>query len=192
MAIYDGTRNYDHHCGIRYEVATLEATGFQWAAVGQKEKEANPKNYGKSQPKFNGGIISPIETRLQKNDKIYRFSDSASNQEQIVGGRWWFDMDTCIFLWSKAGIGQTDAGYRSAARAAFAVLHEWGDMGRLVTGILACDFWAFKGLTAPAKGNECSINNPYGLDGLQIFVPGGFVKSDFTAVKDAALTRVKY
>ena len=137
-------------------------------------------------------MTSPIETRLQKGDKIYRFSDSKHDLERIVGGGWWFDIDTCIFLWSKAGAGQTDSGFRSAARAAFGVLHEWGDMGKLVTGTLAHDFWAFKGLTAAATGKEGSIHNPYGLNGLQIFVPGGLATPDFTDVKYASLTRVAY
>ena len=148
----------------------------------------HPEDYKRVQAKFNGGISSPIETRLQKGDKIYRFSGSSTPLDRHVAGRWWFDEEACIFLWSKAK--NRDSEFRSLARAMFAVLHEWGDMGNLVTGTLCEDFWALKGMSAPATSDKQSLHNPFGLNGLQIFVPGGFTQADLVSLRPAALNRL--
>jgi|GEM_PF-4236257 len=194
MKLHEKTVNEGHHQGTLYEIAQLEAAGYQWPDSAKWGGTLHPEKYKTTQAKFNGGIVSPIESRLQKGDKIYRFADSKLDFATHMGGRWWFDYDTCLALYKHSGTGLTDEGFRRAARAGMAVLYEWGDMGKLVTGVLNHDFWAIKGCSAPAYGkrNGEKINNPYGLDVLQMFVPGGFKKEHFTDIKYAALTRLKY
>jgi hypothetical protein len=183
--MWAGTRNGDYHFGRLYEEVKLQAAGYDWKA-------------GDHQKKFNGGITAPIETRLQKDDKIYRFAGSRQTklEDQIRGsplgrGSWWFDYETCLFLWSKCK-DRSDEGFRNAARSAFAVLHDWSDMNYCVAGVLAYDFWSIYGNTAPAKReNEFAIN-PYGFVPRQIFIPGHLTPDDFKIIRPVGLTRVVY
>jgi hypothetical protein len=99
--VWARTRNEGHHTGRLYEQAQLDAAGFDHSVTG-------------GQPRFNGGVTAPLETRLQRGDKIYRFSSSPkTRREDQVSGCWWFDYDTCLFLWSKSR--GTDQGFRDAA-----------------------------------------------------------------------------
>jgi hypothetical protein len=90
-------------------------------------------------------------------------------------GEWWFDEDTCLFLWSKSG--WLDKGFRQAARMAFAVIEEWSDMNFCVSGRLAWSFWAIAGNTARAVGENSASINPYGIEVRQLFIPGGLKES---------------
>jgi hypothetical protein len=175
----NGTRNYDHHHDIqKYRRALERAAGF----VRKSDDE---------QPRYNGGVTANREIRLQKGDKLYRFAGSNKKTlDEQVGGEWWFDEDTCIFLQSKSG--GLDSGFRRAARMAFAVIDEWSDMNFCVSGHLAYSFWAIAGNTARAEGKSGASVNPYGIDVRQLFVPGGLKKSDFADIKPVGITRVAY
>jgi hypothetical protein len=93
--------------------------------------------------KLNGGIGSRIVARLQRGDRVYRFSDSkrASTREARAKGSWWFDQETYLTL-RKLG-GHADDKFRKTARSNLAILPEWGDMANLLTGKLNKDFWCF-------------------------------------------------
>lgn len=201
MSVHAGTRNAGLHVGPLYEVAQLSAAGFQWPPGLNRD----PALCAKTQPRFNGGIVSAIEVRLQRDDLVYRFADSRKKTlaEQLLGN-WWFDYDTCLYLMSVSGRSQQ--ALKDAARSAFAVLDDFKtDMGVLVKGKLAADFWAFKGITATAdnknpkltdlpfglyKGGNADSPAPapsvmsdrHGVNALQLYVPGGFQESDFVAV----------
>lgn len=180
IQIWAGTRNGDRHFGRSYQDAQLDAAGVF---------RSNPRV---QKPKFNGGITSPLETRLQTGDKIYRFAGSRQTRlEDQIRGSWWFDYDTCLFLWSKVK-DDSDEGFRNVARTAFAVLDEWSDMNFCVSGVLAYDFWAISGNTARADSGATHAINPYGLLVRQIFIPGGLTRNDFNIVRPASLTRVGY
>ncbi len=177
-AIYDGTKNYTLHFGDDYRNAQERASGRV------KGTEAGRERY-------NGGLSSPLETRLQRGDALYRFSGSAAmSVDKRASGEWWFDRETLLFLMSRGG--GTDAGFRQVARTAFAVIDEWSDMNFCVSGILAHDVWAIGGNTAAASGRGGTLHNPYGLSVRQLFVPGGLKPSDFSLVRPVMLTRVAY
>lgn len=184
-SIHEGTRNSHLHAGKPYLIAQLEAVGYEWPPGTVWRGEKHPAEYWRCQPRFNGGIVSAIEVRLQRGDKIYRFAGSDTPQDRHISKCWWFDEDTCIFLWSRSG--GTDHGFRNAAREAFAVIRDWSDMDRLVTGRLAHDFWAFKGVTATATGAGSTMRDRNGFDAMQLFVPGGFKAGDFNDLKLAML-----
>src|SRR5262245_33200252 len=96
--VWGGTRNGDHHIGKAYEYAQLEAAGFEWP---KRKSKSGPKTK-QQQPRFNGGVTSPLEVRLQKGDKLFRFNPSdPGDLARQVRGHWWFDRDTCIYLWSR-------------------------------------------------------------------------------------------
>ena len=191
MQVYERTANQEHHFGRLYDMAKLGAAGFSWPV--ENINDWHPGMYKNVQPRFNGGVCCPYESRLQAGDKLYRFAPSGCSLENHLRGRWWFDEETCVFLWSKSGYENRDANFRNQARRAFGVLDEWGDMGNLVTVVLKEDFWCIKGSTAPAKESSGPVvmHNPFGTDVLQIFVPGGFTEATVTA-KRAAFDRLVY
>jgi hypothetical protein len=175
----NGTRNYGYHQKIKeYRRALERAAGF----IRKSDDE---------QPKFNGGVTANREVRLEPGDKLYRFA--GSNKRTLadqLNGEWWFDEDTCIFLWSKSG--GLDKGFRQAARMAFAVIDEWSDMNFCVSGRLAYSFWAIAGNTARAEGKNGASVNPYGIEIKQLFIPGGLKETDFVDVKPVSIARVAY
>ena len=181
-----GTANEALSRGWPYIEADLRASGFQPppGLRGPKMLEVNSK--------FNGGIASRIVARLERGDRVYRFSDTkrATTREARAEGFWWFDQETYLTLRKLSPNG--DDQLREAARNTLAVLPEWGDMGNLVRGKVAKDFWCFKGMSAAAEGKSAKIVGPFTLDVLQIFVPGGLRISDLEDVSDSVLTRIAY
>lgn len=169
---WKNTTNAHHHEGELYELALLRSIGHKspW----------NPELHLCCKRPFNGGIQSNrLESHLEKGDKIFRFSDKkrAPEKNDVISGCWWFDQETCIYLWKISSSGEK---FRDNARDAFGVLEEWGDMGNLVSGFLTSNFWCFKGVTATAEGSGKKIvGGMHGLDALQVFVPGGFKPEDF-------------
>jgi hypothetical protein len=182
---FGGTANYLHSVGWRLERAQLRAAGWQ---PHDGDSHDGRKNLRKQ---FNGGITRQLVKRLQRGHKLFRFTPSGPiDLGRQVAGEWWFDQEACIFLWSKSG--GTDNGFRNAARAAFCVLPEWGDMGNCVSGFLTADFWAITGTSARADGKGGSLHNPYGVDCLALFVPGGLSPSNFADLRPVGLGRLKY
>jgi hypothetical protein len=202
LNVHAGTRNERHHSGVEYEVAQLSAAGFQWPPGLARD----PVACLRTQPRFNGGIVSAIEVRLQKDDILYRFADSSADASGRLAGCWWFDSDTFLFLKNRAA--QSGRQIRDMAREAFAVHDAFDtDMGIMLQGRLASAFWAFKGVTATADNKNPKnahqpfgqyagggddfrapapsvMTNRFGFDAMQLYVPGGFGPGDFSPMKE--------
>jgi hypothetical protein len=180
-SIVGGTKNYAHSVGRRLADAQLRAAGWQ-RGTGLESG---------SKKRFNGGITRHLTKRLQAGDKLFRFAPSGPfDAARHVSGEWWFDQNAAIFLLSKSD--GTDDGFRQAARWAFCVLPEWGDMGNCMSVHLAADYWAIAGTAARANGESGTMTNPFGTDCLTLFIPGGLVLADLTLVRPVGLTRLKY
>lgn len=177
-SVWGGTRNGGHHVGTNYTDAQLDAAGFD-----RKHKGA--------QPKFNGGVVAHREIRLRARDKLYRFCGSTvKGIENQARGRWWFDEEMCVLLWSLSN--GTDQGFREAARTMFAVLPEWSDMNFCVSGWLKYDYWAILGMTAQARSKSGTASNRHGHEARQLYVPGMLDKDSFGLVRPVGLTRLVY
>ncbi len=179
--VFGGTRNYALSVGHRRHDAQLRAAGWQ-RGTGEKP--------GQKQL-FNRGITRHLTKRLQKGDKLFRFAPSGRfDAARHARGEWWFDQEAAIFLLSRSD--GTDDGFRQAARWAFCVLPEWGDMGNCMSAYLAHDYWAIAGTAARAHGRSGSMTNPHGTDCLTLFIPGGLQLADLVNVRPVGLTRLQY
>jgi hypothetical protein len=189
--IYAGTHNVNYRINSAlYRFSQLEAAGFQWPAprfgspkalfadlahANAPDAAGMLEAWMASNPRFNGGVTMPRDTRYQKGDYLYRFSDSSASQRRSVSGKWWFDYDSYLYL---RGQSYGDfSRFRDYARAGFCVLDEYGDMGNLVRAKLIVDLWAIIGSSAPARGARSergrdSIVNWFGSNLFQIYIPG--------------------
>ncbi len=180
-----GTANEAFSRGWCYQLASLRANGFQFphGLRGKAMLKANSK--------FNGGMGSRIVVRLEHGDRLFRFTGRKSKTlADRLGGEWWMDHDSYLAIRKRSGPSDTE--FRRVARANLAVLPEWGDMSNFATGRLTKDYWAFKGMSAPAAGKTDRSSGHFTLDILQIFVPGGLRLTDFEVPTDAVLTRLDY
>lgn len=197
IALVNGTHNSDFFFDHRkYELAELESAGFDFSFA-RKHFKVRSDNWDQgsykkvSNPKFNGGIRCRLVARLEKGDRLFRFGRQNSTRDDVATGSWWFDEETCRYLWKISGMD--DGAFRNNARYCFCVPDEWSDMSRLVSCELDSSYWCFKGFSEPVRrAPQLATMTGFDSTPMQIYLPGGLSDSDRKNVKDVAINRSVY
>jgi len=133
---------------------------------------------------YNGGLFAGRMSRLQKGDRLFRFSNSDKRTlEERFEGDWWFDWECLATIRAASRIENAD--FAATARSFLGML--WGDKTNLVGGLLTADFWCLKGLTGAFGDQQQHMSGPPRTDVMQIYVPGGLKLAYFSQPRDNLL-----